>query len=286
MAKNTPSFQFYPSDFLGGVMMLNEEETGVYIKLLCALWIQGNSVPFRFSVLARVTATPQDIFENVWPKIEDKFIIQDGNVMHARFDKMMNISHVNRENGSLGGRPKTKYKTEIKTETKTEIETEKETESEAKTLKYEERRMKNEKRKRKGVPGEGDSEVDDWVLPDGWDFAELRQALDDFAAMRQRIKSPIRSKKSTSKLFKRFDSPEHLIAVCEICEANEWKGLKTEYAPQKATQNAPRKGFLTTAQQREANMADVYKQIVDEKENDDQRTTVHGTCLRVGSSTG
>ena len=40
MAKNTPAFQFYPSDFIGGVTLLSDEATGVYIKLLSQLWIQ------------------------------------------------------------------------------------------------------------------------------------------------------------------------------------------------------------------------------------------------------
>lgn len=70
---------------------------------------------------------------------------------------------------------------------------------------------------------------EDWDLPPGWDLPEVRKALDDWAAMRRRKGKPIRSKQSTSKLFKKFRSPEHLIEVAEFCEANEYQGLKPEY---------------------------------------------------------
>lgn len=72
-------------------------------------------------------------------------------------------------------------------------------------------------------------EEDDWILPDGWDSQELRDALEGWAEMRKRIKKPVRSRASTSKIFKRFDSPEHLLEVAEYCEANEYQGLKPEY---------------------------------------------------------
>jgi uncharacterized protein YdaU (DUF1376 family) len=37
-----PAFQFYPSDFLIGVMMLSDEEVGIYAKMLCAQWLHGS----------------------------------------------------------------------------------------------------------------------------------------------------------------------------------------------------------------------------------------------------
>jgi uncharacterized protein YdaU (DUF1376 family) len=251
MAKKTPSFQFYPSDFLGGVMLLNEEETGVYIKVLCSLWIQGNSIPYSVPTLARVTATPQDVLERVWPSIADKFAIIDGYLSHPRFEKMISLSQVRRETGGKGGRPpvgekkangnqtdnqnhnQNKSKTITKTETKTK----------ANPLKNEERRMKNENI---------DKNKDDWVLPEGWDSEELRSALEGWESMRAKIRKPISSRVSASKIFKRFDSPRQLIEVCEFCEANDYQGLKPEYAGQ-----VPKGGaMMTTARRREANMAD------------------------------
>ena len=74
------------------------------------------------------------------------------------------------------------------------------------------------------------SNSDDWVFPDGWDCPEAREALDAFAEMRRtRLKKPITSKAATSKIFKRFDSVQHLIYAAETCEANDYQGLKTIY---------------------------------------------------------
>ena len=222
MAKNTPAFQFYPSDFLGGVALLDDEQTGVYIRLLCHLWIQGNLLPFCFSSLSRATGVPVEVLKKVWPVISDKFIIENGSVMHARFVKMMEISEIRRESGINGGRPKKQNhnqnhkQNESKSESKTK----------ANCLKNEVRRMKNE------------VEEEDWVFPIGWDLPEVRKALDDWAAMRKRINKPIRSKASTSKIFKQFASASQLIAVCEICEANEWQGLKPEYATEQGSKKS------------------------------------------------
>ena len=218
MAKNTPSFQFYPSDFLGGVQMLSEAETGVYIKLLCALWINANSLPFRFSKLARATATPQEELEKLWPSIEDKFIIEDGTVMHARFQKMMHIAEIKRQNGSQGGRPKKPNENLNGNQNGNQNKTNGESKTKAPPLKNEERSMKTE-----------DSSSEDWVFPDGWDSPELREALEGWAQMRIKKGKRIKSRKSTSKIFKKFDSPEHLAEVAEHCEANEYQGLNPDY---------------------------------------------------------
>jgi len=212
MAKNTPAFQFYPSDFMGGVAFLNEEETGAYIKLLCCLWIQGNCVPDNLDKLSRASSIPLPVLERVWPSIQDKFVIQSGNVTHARFARMMEISEIRREVGAKA--KQTPKQNGSKSKSK----------SGAICLKNEERRMKNE---------DGSQQPEDWVLPSGWDSPSVRKALDDWAAMRKREKMPVKSKKSTSKIFKRFNSPEHLIAACEICEANAWQGLNPEYGVSK-----------------------------------------------------
>jgi uncharacterized protein YdaU (DUF1376 family) len=39
--QKAPAFQFYAADFLIGVMTLSDEETGVYMKMLCTQWIHG-----------------------------------------------------------------------------------------------------------------------------------------------------------------------------------------------------------------------------------------------------
>ncbi len=47
--------------------------------------------------------------------------------------------------------------------------------------------------------------------------------------MRAKIGKPVKSRASTSKLFKRFRDSAHLIEVAEFCEANGYQGLKPEY---------------------------------------------------------
>jgi len=37
-----PAFQFYPADFMIGIMGMSDDETGVYIKMLCAQWLHGS----------------------------------------------------------------------------------------------------------------------------------------------------------------------------------------------------------------------------------------------------
>lgn len=235
MAKNTPAFQFYPSDFLGGVIGMPDEAIGVYIKLLCALWIKGNSLPSGLSSLTISASTLPSVMEEVWPIIEDKFEIVDGMVTHPRFTKMIDLAEKNRQNGVKGGRPKVEIKNPNGNPNGNPNKTQRQSESKAKTLKNEERRMKSE-----------ELISEDWVLPDGWDRPEVRQALDDWAAMRSRIKKPISSKVSTSKIFKKFDSPDHLIAAAEECEANEWQGLKPVYGRSVASGFAkPSKGMST-----------------------------------------
>jgi hypothetical protein len=77
---------------------------------------------------------------------------------------------------------------------------------------------------------------DEWVIPEHLDTPEIRRLLDEFAAMRQSIKKPIKSQKNTSRGLKNFDDPEHLKYAIEFCIANEYQGLKPEYRPEKANQ--------------------------------------------------
>ena len=43
MAKD-PAFLFYPSDFLTGTMFMNNEQVGIYIKLLCSQHQHGGII--------------------------------------------------------------------------------------------------------------------------------------------------------------------------------------------------------------------------------------------------
>ena len=110
-----------------------------------------------------------------------------------------------------------------------------------------------EKDKEKDSRNKDSAADDDWIFPDGWDSIELRQALDGpdgFVAMRKRKKKPVNSKRSTSKIFKRFDNALHLFRAIEECTANEWQGLKVEYGRESGERRTVRQTF---AQQRVQN---------------------------------
>lgn len=101
----------------------------------------------------------------------------------------------------------------------------------------------------RGAAKPSSSPADDWEFPEGWERTDVRRALDDFAAMRVRIKKPIKSKRSTSKLFKHFDSPEHLIFAAEHCEGNQYQGLKPDYRPPNRPRNSRAPGLSAGQQQ-------------------------------------
>ena len=87
-------------------MLLSNEDVGVYIKLMCGLWISGNSLPFDLDKLAIVAMTTGEAMHRIWPNIEDKFVIDSGIVKHARFEKMIDLADIRRKAGTKGGRPK------------------------------------------------------------------------------------------------------------------------------------------------------------------------------------
>lgn len=216
MAKNTPSFQFYPSDFLGGVMLLSDEAVGIYIKLLSALWIHGNALPEQEEKLVRSANTTSDALRRCWPELKDKFDVENGVVSHPRFSHMLEVAEARSENGKKGGRGN-----KSKTKAKQKLNKSK---SKANALKYEDRRLKFEDQ---SLKGEG------WDIPERLDSPEVREALDDFAEMRRTIKKPIKSLQNSSRMLKNFEDAEHLLYAIELCIANEWQGLKPDYMPPK-----------------------------------------------------
>jgi uncharacterized protein YdaU (DUF1376 family) len=137
MAKNTPAFQFYPSDFICGTMLLSPEATGAYIRILCVLWMESNLLSVCFRKLQTITQTDAETFARIWPEIEGKFVISDGTLSHARFAQMMEISEKRRQSGSLGGRPVKQI------DNQNESKTESKSEANSRRMKNEDRSMKN-----------------------------------------------------------------------------------------------------------------------------------------------
>lgn len=53
-----PAFQFYPDDFLGGVVSMTNEEKGMYISALCIQWNKGGVTEDEMDRLGRGMAVP------------------------------------------------------------------------------------------------------------------------------------------------------------------------------------------------------------------------------------
>lgn len=70
-----PFFQFYTSDFVGGVLLFSNEEVGIYVRLLCFEW-ENRRVPTDLGLVVKITGSTEDKFS---PVLRLKFKIdQDG----------------------------------------------------------------------------------------------------------------------------------------------------------------------------------------------------------------
>ena len=90
-----PAFQFYPKDFISdmNVMMMTNEEVGVYIKTLCHIWLEIN-IPDDSGKIQRLcnhpstTLTTKDkAWEKIWSAVRPCFYDKNGKLYHKRLDK-------------------------------------------------------------------------------------------------------------------------------------------------------------------------------------------------------
>lgn len=65
----SPAFQFYPADFLVGIMGFTDEETGIYIKMLAYQWLKGG-LPNDPLAIKKVIHSRKKPSENVLKKFE------------------------------------------------------------------------------------------------------------------------------------------------------------------------------------------------------------------------
>lgn len=76
-----------------------------------------------------------------------------------------------------------------------------------------------------------DPNPDEWVIPPNLDSPEVRELLQFFEAMRQRIKKPIKCRRDSSRILPSFRDRDHLLYALNYCIANDYQGLKPEYSP-------------------------------------------------------
>lgn len=237
MAKAPPSFNLYPGDLIKSCIEMAADEFGAYMRLLCYQWEHG-AVPCSVEKLARICGVDRSEFPQIWEAIGDRFEDEEDDNLEVMVKvqsrlkeqraKDIEVWQARKAGGKLGGRPKRKGG-ESREKRKPRglgggsLE---ETSRVPSTEKGKGKREESLNNKDVSI-----SDSDDWVFPDGWDTPELRSSLDDWAAMRKRIKKPVKSLEGASKIFKHFDSPEHLAYAAEFCEANEYQGLKPDYRP-------------------------------------------------------
>jgi uncharacterized protein YdaU (DUF1376 family) len=246
MAKSPPSFDLYPGDLIKSCIDMSAAEFGAYMRLLCYQWEHG-AIPSDKRKLARITGMEREEFTDVWESISSRFDDVEGENLKVQErlaeQRLKSIATwtARREGGKKGGRPKSKDR-DLQEKKKPKGLGEG---SQNKTSTEEGRGKKEGTKKEKEA-----TEIDDWNFPAGFDTPGVREALDGpdgFVAMRDRIKKPVRSKRSTSKTFKHFDSVEHLIYAIDQCTANQWQGIKPDYRP---PSNGGTKKPTTFAQQR------------------------------------
>jgi len=68
----TPSFNFYPESFLGGIRKMTDKEVGIYIKALCYQFIEG--------------AIEDDEYKSFPKKVKDKFVRTDNGWINERLE--------------------------------------------------------------------------------------------------------------------------------------------------------------------------------------------------------
>lgn len=101
---SSPTFQFYAQDFLTGCTYLTNEEIGMYIKMLCKQWTDGNIPKKRIGFLLGIE------WVSISDELKSKFIDDGDFLINERLEiereKQRKFKEKQAENGKKGGRPK------------------------------------------------------------------------------------------------------------------------------------------------------------------------------------
>lgn len=109
MAK-LPWFPFWPSDFLSdeNVLVMSNEEVGIYVKLLCHQWKEG-SIPKDGKAMAKLSGCDTDAMTTAWQAVGKCFAELSGNPgrlanirMEAEREKQQNKRKARQDAGLRG----------------------------------------------------------------------------------------------------------------------------------------------------------------------------------------
>ena len=107
--QKAPAFQFYPSDFLsdGRVAAMTDEETGVYIRLLCHAWID-RGIPADPKALQRMTRISARKWRTIWPAISPCWTLPAGGdgtrLVQERMERTRQEQEQHRARSSAAGK--------------------------------------------------------------------------------------------------------------------------------------------------------------------------------------
>jgi uncharacterized protein YdaU (DUF1376 family) len=82
-----PASLFYWQDFLGGTAMMDLEERGAYITLLCHAW-DHEGIPTDERRLARILGVNKADFDRIWPIVKPKFEQRGDTFINPRMEKV------------------------------------------------------------------------------------------------------------------------------------------------------------------------------------------------------
>ena len=208
MYNNPPAFQFYPQDFLTGVMYLTMEERGIYITLLSIQWSK-NKIPKKR--LGLILGTE---WENIPELVKEKFIDEGDYLINERLFKISEERRLFVEkqvlNGRKGGRPtkqlKPKKSSSMKMKMKMKVE------NENKDIVY---------------PYQNDEFIEIWKQ-----FKLYKSTEFNF-----QFKSIQSEQAQLSKLPSEMDNVDHAIQSIKNTMANGWKGIFPDKQNNNGTKN-------------------------------------------------
>ena len=208
MYNNPPAFQFYPQDFLTGVMYLTMEERGLYITLLSIQWSKNVIPKKRLALILGME------WENVPELIKEKFIDKGDHLINER---LFNVSEdrktyveKQRLNGQKGGRPKTQTKAKKRSSLKMKMKIEDEIENIDIVYPY----------------------LNDEFIQIWNQFKIYKQTEFNF-----KFKSTQSEQAALSKLPSEMDNVDHAIQSIKNTMANGWKGIFPDKQNNNGTKN-------------------------------------------------
>ena len=208
MYNNPPAFQFYPQDFLTGVMYLTMEERGMYITLLSIQWSKNKIPKKRLGFILGIE------WEEVPELVKEKFVDEGDYLINERLFKISEERRIFVEkqvlNGRKGGRPtkqlKPKKSSSMKMKMKMKVE------NENKDIVY---------------PYQNDEFIEIWKQ-----FKIYKETEFNF-----KFKSTQSEQAALSKLPNEMDNVDHAIQSIKNSMANGWKGIFPDKQNNNGTKN-------------------------------------------------